>query len=578
MRVLGISCFYHDAAAALVVDGQLVAAAAEERFTRIKHDQELPRQAAAFCLAKAGLAVNDLDHVVFYDKPLTKFDRILTGYIATPGRSYRTLLKALPIWLRRKLWTDMVIHKELNWDGQTLYVPHHLSHAAGAYFGSPFEQSAILTIDGVGEWATAAYGVGEGNRVHLLSEMRYPHSVGLLYSAITYYLGFQVNSAEYKVMGLAPYGRPDYAELIEKELVTIHDDGSIHLNMDYFDFHFGIRMTGRKMETLFGQPRRDPESKLESFHNNIAASIQAVTEKIVLRMARHVRRETGYSQLCMSGGVALNCKANGLLLKEGIFDQVYVQPASGDAGGAVGAALYVYHKLTGDEKRPQPAFGIGPEFADEKILEFLQNNEVAFIDATPSEQLNRLAEEIADGHIVAVYQGAMEFGPRALGFRSIVADPRDNRMKEKINAAVKYREPFRPFAPAVLLEYASEYFDCREASPFMLFNYRVHDAKQQIIPAVTHVDGSSRIQTVARDENPLFYDLIACFHKLTGLPVVLNTSFNLRGHPIVNTPQEAFATFCSGGIDFLLMGRYLIDKRQVPSEIQRRFLFKKGLD
>jgi len=578
MRILGISCFYHDAAAALVVDGQLTAAAAEERFSRIKHDQELPRRAAEFCLKKAGLAVNDLDYVVFYDKPLTKFDRILTGYMATPGRSYLTFVKAMPIWLRRKLWTEHVIHKELGWNGETLFVPHHLSHAAGAYFSSPFERAAILTIDGVGEWATAAYGVGDGNRVRLVKEMRYPHSVGLLYSAITYYLGFQVNSAEYKVMGLAPYGQPQYADLIEKELVTIHDDGSIHLNMDYFDFHHGVTMTGRRIERLFGQPRRAPESKLEPFHENVAASIQAVTEKIVLRMARHVRRETGLTQLCMAGGVALNCKANGLLLKEGVIDRVYVQPASGDAGGAVGAALYVHYKLTDNPKQPQPAFNLGPEFTDGEIREFLEYNEVPFTEGEMNDQLDRMARKIADERIVAVYQGAMEFGPRALGFRSIVADPRDNRMKEKINAAVKYREPFRPFAPAVLVEHAADYFDCRDASPYMLFNFQVHENQQSTIPAVTHVDGSSRIQTVARDENPVFYDLIDRFRRLTGLPVLLNTSFNLRGHPIVNTPEEAFATFCSGGIDFLLMGRYLIDKQQLPSKLQRRFLYERGID
>ncbi|MDH3937206.1 MAG: hypothetical protein OEV68_07720, partial [candidate division Zixibacteria bacterium] len=438
MRILGISCFYHDSAAALVIDGKLVAAVAEERISRIKHDQELPVQAVTFCLEKTGLKINDLDYIVFYDKPLTKFDRILTGYMAMPGRSYRAFLKAMPVWLRRKLWTDMVIHKDLGFDGEILYTSHHLSHAAGAFFSSPFERSAILTVDGVGEWANASYGIGENNRVRLLAEMHYPHSVGLLYSAITYYLGFQVNSAEYKVMGLAPYGRPRFAEVIENELVTIHDDGSIHLNMDYFAFHYGSTMTGRKLEALFGQPRRTPESALAPFHNDVAASIQAVLEKIVLRMARHVRKETGCEHLCMSGGVALNCKANGLLLKERIFDKIYVQPASGDSGGAIGAALYAHYKISGDDKQPQREFGIGPEFTDDEIGDFLNKNDIPFLDLELKARQERLAECIANGHIVAIYQGAMEFGPRALGFRSILADPRDDLMKEKINAAVKY--------------------------------------------------------------------------------------------------------------------------------------------
>ncbi|MDH3889831.1 MAG: carbamoyltransferase [candidate division Zixibacteria bacterium] len=578
MRILGISCFYHDSAAALVIDGKLVAAVAEERISRIKHDQELPVQAVTFCLEKTGLKINDLDYIVFYDKPLTKFDRILTGYMAMPGRSYRAFLKAMPVWLRRKLWTDMVIHKDLGFDGEILYTSHHLSHAAGAFFSSPFERSAILTVDGVGEWANASYGIGENNRVRLLAEMHYPHSVGLLYSAITYYLGFQVNSAEYKVMGLAPYGRPRFAEVIENELVTIHDDGSIHLNMDYFAFHYGSTMTGRKLEALFGQPRRTPESALAPFHNDVAASIQAVLEKIVLRMARHVRKETGCEHLCMSGGVALNCKANGLLLKERIFDKIYVQPASGDSGGAIGAALYAHYKISGDDKQPQREFGIGPEFTDDEIGDFLNKNDIPFLDLELKARQERLAECIANGHIVAIYQGAMEFGPRALGFRSILADPRDDLMKEKINAAVKYREKFRPFAPVVLEEYASEYFECHEPSPYMLFNFQVEQSKQAVIPAVTHVDGSSRIQTVSRDDNPMYYDIIEAFRKITGLPVLLNTSFNLRGHPIVHTPEQAFATFCSGGIDFLLMGRYLLDKRQLPTETVDRFVFEKSAD
>jgi len=578
MKVLGLSCFYHDSAAALVIDGRLVAAAAEERFSRIKHDAEIPALATRWCLDRAGIGINDLDHIVFYDKPITKFERILTGYMATPFISYQPFLKALPLWLRRKLWTEHLIHKELGYDGETLFLPHHLSHAAGTFFSSPFDRAAILTVDGVGEWANASYGIGDNNRVRLLKEMHYPHSVGLLYSAITYYLGFQVNSAEYKVMGLAPYGTPRYADLIADKLVTIHDDGSIHLNMKYFTFHYGLTMTGRAMEKLFGQPRRDPESNLEHFHEDVAASIQAVTETIMVKMARHVHEETGESRLCMAGGVALNCKANSVLLKEGIFDDIYVQPASGDAGGAVGAALYVHYRLTGENKRPQPFFDIGPAFDNDAIEAFLVDNDIPFEKADLAVNVKRLAHEIASGKIVGLYHGSGEFGPRALGFRSIVADPRDNKMKARINAAVKYREPFRPFAPAVMAEHAADYFDCFSEAPYMLFNFTVNEDKRAVIPAVTHVDNSSRIQTVAERDNPVLYKLIDAFRELTGVAVVLNTSFNLRGHPIVNTPEDAFATFCSGGIDIILLGDYLVTKRAVPESTRAKFRFERAVD
>lgn len=578
MKILGLSCFYHDAAAALVVDGRLVAASSEERFSRIKHDAELPAGAAAFCLRRAGIEINDLDYIVFYDKPFTKFDRILSGYMSQPFRSYRPFLQALQVWLRRKIWTDHVIHKELGYDGDILYIPHHLSHAAGTFYTSPFDRAAVLTVDGVGEWATASYGVGDGNRVRLLAEMHYPHSVGLLYSAFTYYLGFQVNSAEYKVMGLAPYGEPKYADLIEDRVVTIHDDGSIHLNMKYFTFHYGLTMTGRALEKLFGRPRRTPESPLEEFHNDVAASIQAVTERIMVRMARHVRARTGLDRLCMAGGVALNCKANRILRREGIFDEIYVQPASGDAGGSVGAALYTHYKLTGESRQPQPFFGLGPVYDDSEIGAFLDRHDIPCEKADPAVHRKRIAHELAGGKIVAIYQGAAEFGPRALGFRSILADPRDNHMKERINAAVKYREPFRPFAPAVMYEHAAEYFDCFEEAPYMLFNYQVNEDKRAVIPAVTHVDNSSRIQTVTADDNPVLHGILGAFRDLTGVAVLLNTSFNLRGHPIVNTPEDAFATFCSGGIDILLIGPYFIDKTLVPEDLQNKFKFEKGED
>ncbi len=578
MKILGVSCFYHDSAAALLADGTLVAAAGEERFTRIKHDAELPANAVAFCLDRAGLRINDLDYIAFYDKPLAKFERIITGYTAAPFRSYRAFMRAIPVWLRRKLWVDHVIHQELGYDGQVLFLPHHLSHAAGAFFSSPFNKAAILTIDGVGEWASASYGLGNNNSVKLLAEMHYPHSVGLLYSAFTYYLGFQVNSAEYKVMGLAPYGKPRYAPLIEQELVKIHDDGSIHLNLKYFTFHHGLTMTGAKFEKLFARPRRAPESQVEPFHEDVAASIQTVTEKIVLKMARHVKDKTGMDRLCMAGGVALNCKANGVLLRERVFDEIYVQPASGDAGGAVGAALYAHYRLTGESKKQQPFFDIGPCYTDHSIRAFLDTNLIPYRQVSPDKLLPKLAKVISEGKIVAIFQGAMEFGPRALGFRSIVADARDAGMKEKINAAVKYREHFRPFAPAVLVEDSSDYFDCSGCYPYMLFNFTVAENKRQVIPAVTHVDNTSRIQTVAQKDNPFFYDLLIHYKQLTGVPVLLNTSFNLRGHPIVNTPGEAFATFCSGGIDFLIMESYLMDKSRMPKEVLERFIVEKAPD
>ena len=578
MKILGISAFYHDSAAALVIDGRLVAAASEERFSRIKHDPEMPVNVVRFCLDRAGIGINELDCVVFYDKPLTKFDRILTGYMATPVRSYRAFITALPVWLRRKLWVEHIIHKETGYEGEVLYLPHHLSHAAGTFYESPFDRAAILTVDGVGEWATASIGVGDNNHVRLVREMHYPHSVGLLYSAFTYYLGFMVNSAEYKVMGLAPYGEPVYADLIKDKLVKVHDDGSIHLNMKYFTFHHSLTMTGKRFADLFGRPRRLSEEEIETFHRNVAASVQQVTEEIMIKMATHAREVTGLERLCLSGGVALNCKANGLLLKQGIFEDIYAQPASGDAGGAVGAALYAYYRLTGDDKQFQPFFGVGPVYTGDEIRHFLDQHRIPYISGAAEELAAGLAEEVARGKIVALFDGAMEFGPRALGFRSIVADPRNNRMKEKINAAVKYREAFRPFAPAVLKERVSEYFDCDGTSPYMLFNFTVREDKRSAIPAVTHVDNSSRIQTVARYDNPVLYRLIEAFDAITGVPVVLYTSFNLRGHPIVNTPEEAFATFCSGGIDFLLIGSFLIDKGRLSENLVRAFMVEKKPD
>ncbi|MBD3256810.1 hypothetical protein GF377_00155 [candidate division GN15 bacterium] len=578
MRVLGISCFYHDAAAALVIDNQLVAAVSQERFSGIKHDPELPVAAVRWCLDRAGFDINHLDYIVFYDKPLTKFERIVTGYMANPWRSFRAFLEAMPIWLGRKLWTEQVIQKELGYAGEILYTPHHLAHAAGTYYASPFDRAACLTIDGVGEWATASFGIGSGNRVELTAQMNYPHSVGLLYSAFTYYLGFRVNSAEYKIMGLAAFGTPRFAELIEQEMVRIFDDGSIALNLKYFTYHFGLRMTGARFEKLFGRPRRQPKEPLDQFHKDIAASLQQVTEKIVMRMARHVRKQTGMTRLCLSGGVALNCAATGKLLQEGVFDDIYVQPAAGDAGGAAGAALYTSYLLTDGPKVEQPFFGLGPSFETEAVRQFFDDLGIPYSTGSESGMAKHLAQRISESAIVAVYQGSMEFGPRALGFRSILADPRNPDMKSMINAAVKYREPFRPFAPAVMREKVSEWFQCDRDAPYMVINFPVREDKRSVIPAVTHADGSARIQTVAVQDNPVLYRVLQAFDELTGVPVLLNTSFNLRGYPIVNTPREAFATFCSGGIDILYLGDLIVDKEDIPDRLITEFAMQAKAD
>ncbi len=561
MNILGISCFYHDSAAALVIDGKLVAAASQERFSRIKHDSEFPLDAVTFCLNRGKVSIVDIDYVVFYDKPLRKFDRIITGYLASPFRSYKAFIKALPVWLRKKLWIEKIICKELSYDGRVLFLSHHLSHAAGAFFCSPFDKSAILTIDGVGEWATAAWGKGNNNKIELCKQLNYPHSVGLLYSSITYFLGFKVNSAEYKVMGLAPYGRPKYTELIEKELVKIYEDGSIHLNLKYFKFHFGLTMTGKKIEKLFGHKRREEESEITQFHQDLAASLQEVTEKIIIRMASHVKTMTGEKNLCLSGGVGLNCRANGLLKEKKIFEKIYVQPASGDAGGAVGAALYLWYELSKKDKQNQPFFKLGPSYKDSEIKNLLDEKKIVYNQFTSEElKMEFLAESLANGNIAAIFLGSAEFGPRALGFRSIVADPRSEMMKDKINSAVKFREKFRPFAPAVTQKDAQKYFHIDGESPYMLFNYQIKNEKRKLLKAVTHIDGSARVQTVKQEDNPSFYMLLIKFEQLTSLPVLLNTSFNLRGHPLVNSPVDALNTFFSSEIDFLMMEDVVISK------------------
>jgi carbamoyltransferase len=579
MNTLGISCFYHDSAAALVSDGRLKAAAQEERFTGIKHDSSFPINAVAFCLKKENLSIESIDHIVFYDKPFTKFDRILQSYLATVPISYLAFRKAIPIWLKEKLWLPSIIKKELHYNGPIYFIDHHLSHAAGAYYTSPFEKAAILTIDGVGEWATASIGKGAANKIELSRTMNYPHSVGLLYSAFTYFLGFQVNSAEYKVMGLAPYGKPLYTDLIRKEIVHIFDDGSIQLNLKYFDYHHSLRMTGKKFSRLFGRERRNPESELTDSDRNLAASIQEITEEIIFKMAHHTKELTGEVNLCLSGGVALNCTAAGKLLQSGLFKDIHIQPASTDSGGAAGAALYIDYALNNRPKiNDQPYFTLGPSYSPDEIASFLKENEIKYSYLEENDRAKTIAAALTENKIVAFFDGAMEFGPRALGFRSILASPAAADMKTRINAAVKFREPFRPFAPVVLEQKAGNYFDHARPSPYMLFNFDVLLEKRDVIPAVTHIDGTARIQTVNETQNPRLVEILTEFEKLTGLPVLLNTSFNLRGRPIVRTPDDAFATFISSGIDLLALGNCIIDKRSLDQSRYENFKIAAGGD
>jgi carbamoyltransferase len=572
MNILGVSCFYHDAAAALVQDGVLVAAAQEERFTRMKHDQSFPVHAIHYSLQHAELDTAKLDFIVFYDKPLVKFERILLTYLTTFPRSYFSCLKALPVWLKEKMWIPQIIGSELGYERKILFTQHHMSHAASAFLVSPFDEAAILTIDGVGEWETATYGHGKGNDIQLLKAIHFPHSLGLLYSAFTYYLGFKVNSAEYKVMGLAPYGEPRFFEMILKELVTAQPDGSFKLNMKYFRYHYGLTMTGKRFEMLFGHPRREPESPLSQFHKDVAASLQKVTDTIVVRMARHVERETRLKNLCLAGGVALNCVSNSKILQETSFRDIFVQPAAGDAGGAVGAAYYAYNTLL---KYPRTyvmkdAF-LGPELGDDEIEKFLQQNGIPYQKCDREQLLRETASSIAQQEVVGWFQGRMEFGPRALGSRSILADARNPKNQSIVNLKIKFRESFRPFAPTVLEERMSEYFHFDRESPFMLFVATVHENKREI-PSVTHVDGSARLQTISREQHPLFYDLIREFDRQTGCPVVINTSFNVRGEPIVCTPQEAWRCFMRTEMDTLVLGSLILRKKEMGAGAKRQLV------
>ncbi len=572
MTILGISAFYHDSAAALLRDGELVAAAQEERFTRKKHDFSFPCHAIDFCLKQGGVTAKDLDAVAYYEKPFVKFERILFTYLGTFPRSFRSYTKAMPLWLKQKLWIPHLIRKELDYDGQIFFTEHHQSHAAAAFLASPFEEAAILTLDGVGEWATATMGVGQGNRLQIVKEIHFPHSLGLFYSALTYYLGFRVNSAEYKVMGLAPYGEADLLDKMQ-ELIRVESDGSFALNMRYFAFDYGLTMTNSRFEKLFGEPRRTPEAELTDFHKAVAASGQKMLEQVVLTAARALQKETGQKRVCLAGGVALNSVANGVLLREGVFEDLFIQPAASDAGSALGAALFVENQVWGRPRRFVMSHVYwGTPARNSEIEVFLQKYRIPFQKFEEEMLVEQTANLLAEGKIVGWFQGRAEFGPRALGNRSILADPRRPEMKDTINAQVKFREAFRPFAPSVTREAAAEYFDIDRSSPFMLLVARVKQPKK--IPAVTHVDGTARLQTVTEEENHRYHRLLQAFGRKTGVPVLLNTSFNVRGEPIVDTPQEAFVCFMRTGLDVLVLGDFLLLKSQMPPAQHFDFLRK----
>lgn len=566
MNILGISAFYHDSAAALVRDGQLVAAAQEERFTRKKHDENFPSNAVRYCLRQGGIEVADLDYVVFYDKPFLKFERLLLTYLDQFPRGLRSFLRAMPIWMKDKLWIKSVILHELGYHKEILFCDHHISHASSAFLVSPFEEAAILTVDGVGEWSTSTWGVGRGNSVELLAETRFPHSLGLLYSAFTYYLGFKVNSGEYKVMGLAPYGKPTYYDQV-RQVVDWKEDGSFRLHTEYFDFLSGLRMTNEKFDALFGAPPRKPETRLTQREFDIAASIQKVTDEIMVALASHIHQVSGMKALCMAGGVALNCVANAKIIQQTGFEDVWVQPAAGDAGGALGAAFYVYNSVLGNPRTFQMEHAYyGPEFDDNEIEEFLSTAQARWKRLEPGELVKEVSDILMQNNVVGWHQGRMEFGPRALGARSILADPRDPAMKDTLNMKIKFREGFRPFAPSAAEDHQDELFEMGKLknSPFMLFVADVHEDRR-VVPSVTHVDGSARLQTVAREVNPLYYELIEEFGQRTGVYAIINTSFNVRGEPIVCTPADAYRCFMRTNMDYLVVGNYLLDKREQPA-------------
>ncbi len=623
--ILGLSAFYHDSAACLVVDGEIIAAAQEERFTRIKHDHNFPVQAARYCLKEAGLTAEQIEYVGFYDKPLLKFDRLLETYLDYAPAGFRSFLKSIPLWMKEKLWMPDLIRTEMakvngidddrvakkagkKFDWKLLFGDHHESHAASAFYPSPFEEAAILTIDGVGEWATSSLGIGRGNEITLLKELRFPDSLGLLYSAFTYYTGFKVNSGEYKVMGLAPYGEPKYVSLIKDHLAEVRDDGSIRMNHEYFSYSQGLRMTNSAFDKLFGARPRKPESLVTQREMDLARSIQVITEEVMMKMVQHAHEETGLKKLCMAGGVALNCVANGRILREGPFEDIWIQPAAGDAGGAVGIALAIWHRYLGKERVSPEKAGtwqsqrsvsrnglplytdgmkgsyLGPRDTSEEIERFLKERNLPYQKYSRAELPNVVADLLANEKVIGLHQGRMEFGPRALGGRSIIGDPRSAAMQSIMNLKIKYRESFRPFAPSVTREHAAEWFDMDYESPYMLLvadvleQHRTRlkpeeqklwgieklNVKRSEIPAVTHVDYSARIQTVRRETNPLYWDIIEAFRQKTGCPIIVNTSFNVRGEPIVCTPEDSYRCFMRTEMDYLVLENCVLDKRAQP--------------
>ena len=566
MYTLGISCYYHDSSAAILKDGKVIAAVEEERFSRKKFDDDFPKQAINWCLKESGISSKNLDSVAFYDKPVLKFERLLDNYIAVAPRGLYSFLDVIPKWLHKRLWVKDDISKHLkDFNGEIIFPEHHMSHAAHAFFTSPFDEAAILTVDGVGEWTTASFGTAHDTTIKLTNDIRWPHSVGLFYSAFTYFLGFKVNEGEYKLMGLSAYGKPKYYDLIMENLVDVKNDGSIHLNMKYFSFTYDKVMTNQKFSDLFGIPARKEDSKAEQIHYDIAASAQLVLEDILLKMVNHVHKKTGMVNLCFGGGVALNGVANYRILKDGPFENLHIPPSPGDGGSAVGCAQYLYYchdknkrMMEDNVERIKNNIFVGPSHSNDEIKSFLDINKIDYKFLETDSLLQTVAELIVEGNVVGWYQGKMEWGPRALGNRSIIADPRNVKMKDILNEKIKHRESFRPFAPCILEEYTSEYFDVDVSSPYMLLVAPVK--KPEKIPAVTHVDGTARLQTVSKDINLLFYNLITEFYKITGVPVLINTSMNVRGEPIVDTPEQAYNMIVKTDMDYIVMGDYIIKK------------------
>lgn len=611
-NILGISAFYHDSAASLVIDGEIVAAAQEERFTRKKHDYNFPDNAIRYCLETAGLQPEDLDYVGFYDKPLTKFERLLETYLAFVPSGYRSFRQAMPLWLKQKLHLPTEMRRGLQdrYKGRFVFTDHHESHAASAFFPSPFDEAAILTLDGVGEWSSTCFGVGRGNKIELQQELRFPHSLGLLYSAFTYYTGFRVNSGEYKLMGLAPYGEPVYKDLILEHLLDLKEDGSFRMDMSYFNYCQGLTMTSDKLHQLFGAPPKPPESEVTQREMDLAASVQAVTEEVVLRTAQHVHKKTGMKNLVLAGGVALNCVANGRVLREGPFDEIWIQPAAGDAGGSLGTAMFIWHQLlqkprTTGKLDSQKGSLLGPVFSDAEIITALQSHDAVYTSCDSDDELcEQVADLIAEENVIGWFQGRMEFGPRALGGRSILGDPRSEKMQSVMNLKIKFRESFRPFAPIVLREYVDQYFDMRadQESPYMLLVAPVHQRirtpldpaheaafgieklkfSRSTLPSITHVDYSARVQTVDRTRNPLLHTLMTKFHEKTECPVLINTSFNVRSEPIVCTPEDALRCFMATEMDVLVLGHQIVIKsnqtKQASEETRAQHLAQFKLD